>query len=152
MVRRKDIKIFMTASISSLLLWQFFIILVRPAFAYQSGLTPTNENNSLLISSCPNDYCVYLPYVGWLVPEIILSPGRWHHTPGQQVNISYKWAGELTNPYHTWRPAFQNGITDWNNSPTLINFYYNSGSNNTINVFIDPERDKGFTKSLQLAA
>lgn len=88
---------------------------------------------------------IYLPLILKQVPEIDIPSGRWPHVQGQQVSITYKWSGGLTNPYHTWRPAFQSGINDWDNSSTLVNFYFHSGSNNTIDMVYDPNAAQGFT-------
>lgn len=92
---------------------------------------------------------IYLPLVlkrlVMRVPEISVPLSRWPHAPGQQLNLSYKWSGDLTNPSHTWRPAFQGGIDDWNAASTHVRFYYFAFSNNTIDMIYDPNIAQGVT-------
>lgn len=114
--------------------------------SHTTTLQDTYANKDRFITTpCPSTYCVYLPLIIVQVPEIDIPSGRWPHSYGQQVSITYKWSGDLTNPSHTWRPAFQHGIDDWDNSQTLVNFYFHSGSNNTIDMVYDSDGAPGFT-------
>lgn len=83
-------------------------------------------------------YKLWLPMIMGTVPEIGVT-FRWYHIVGQPLSITYKWVDELENPNHTWRIAFQQGINNWNSADTLINFYYHSGSMNTIDAIFDQE-------------
>lgn len=89
---------------------------------------------------------VFLPIVMKSpIPEVDYPGGRWPHTIGQLVDVPYTWSGDLTNPYHTWRPAFQSGINDWNSTTTLAYFHNDTGSSNTIEMFYDPNGPQGKT-------
>lgn len=92
-----------------------------------------------------NSRKIYLPIVIKSIPEVDIPRGRWPHSFGQQVNITFKWAGDLTNPYHTWRYAFQYGLNDWNDAPTLVTFTHSITSSNTIDILYDPNEVAGRT-------
>jgi hypothetical protein len=102
-----------------------------------------SDYNSLLTKKytlqCPVSNCVYLPLIfnyatPYPIPEIDLPPGRWPHTIGQPLFITYRYLGELNDPSHRWRIAFQWGMTSWNSTDTPIGLYLYSESQNTIGM------------------
>jgi hypothetical protein len=87
---------------------------------------------------CPAN-CVYLPLiyksqVQFPIPEIDQPPGRWPHTIGQPLPLTYRYLGDLMDPSHRWRIAFAQGITSWDSTDTPINLYLYSESQNTIGM------------------
>jgi len=125
----------------------FWVIIVVATILFLSAIQALVQSQIAIAGSleATNSHKIYLPLVMRSIPEVDVPSGRWPHSFGQQVNITYKWTGDLTNPYHTWRYSFQYGLNDWNNASTLTAFTYNSSSSNTIDMLYDPNESPGRT-------
>jgi hypothetical protein len=79
------------------------------------------------------------------VPEIDLPANRWPHYFGQITYVTYKWDATLP-PYSQWRYAFEQGISDWNATDTLISLVNSDTSLNVIKYqYFDPPLENSFT-------
>jgi hypothetical protein len=73
---------------------------------------------------CPTPHCVYLPLIVVAVPEIDVPSCRWPHISGYGLHVGYKWGDRLQSPGSLWRNAFEDGLLEWNDTPTLVSYYY----------------------------
>jgi hypothetical protein len=65
------------------------------------------------------------------------DPGyRWPHNFGQTTTVTYRWGDYISGRSQI---AFEQGIEDWDNAPTLINLVYDSYSQNTLNSQYDDQ-------------
>lgn len=118
------------------------IILIAVAFLLSAIRTFALSYTAVATNShSVSSNIIYLPMVTNMVPEEDIPEGRWPHTDGNLLSITYKWEGDLTNPYHAWRYSFQHGIDDWSWAGTKIYFVFDSSSNNTIGMKYNPYTD-----------
>lgn len=117
-----------------------FVGINNYSLAFSFHATEKNTSSYTISSSCYSNYCVYLPIAlnYYPVPEIDIPPCRWPFSPNNTLYITYKWGNNLQVPGSTWRNAFESGINSWNYTSTWVWFYFNSGSNNIINVENNP--------------
>lgn len=120
-----------------------------PALAAEHQSTEarfSSKYGMAVTSECPDNYCIYLPIVSKEVPEIDVPSCRWPHNSGQNLYISYKWGDRLQSPSTLWCNAFEDGIPEWHNAPTLTRFYYTIWSDNEINTYVQAgDGRRGYT-------
>lgn len=131
-----------------LALWLLFALIGTRDLTVSGANNLSIQENQNVTSTESHIYTpIILQQAGGPIPEVDIPPGRWPHSSGQIVSISYKWIGDLTDPTHPWRLAFQSGINDWNSTTTHVVFHYYSESINTINVYRD-SNDRRYGKTV----
>jgi hypothetical protein len=88
---------------------------------------------------------VYLNIIYNGVAEIEAPSGRWPHSQGNPLYISYCWDDSI-NTHPEWHAAFWDAREDWDNLNTPINFYYDANSQNKFGVVNDKNEDPGYTQ------